>query len=391
MPLLGRQRGGEQARVFAFEDVLVVENERLVEFDQFFRADQLALRSGEWRFFHTERDRHSIDTGDDGLLPRNRKLLVALLRHGNRFELHFQPAIDTLRRSIVLAMSKPGEFDAAAHVHRIDRRSRELVHPGVAPRNDAGGNKCHPAANHVHGNYIEALPLVRRELAEICAKQIRKRPRGIDAFVPPGKRRALRAFHNRRAHDGDRQIASPPRKNRLTKAFCERIRIGPAEMLRAAHPHAYEPVANPACAIAFQDAVEFRHGRCSFVAAASQRLAAKRLGKFGAPGARFDVADRLAQRFDFMLRIELGIARGIVIFLKFLGDVAVSHAGNVAGRKMHQPGVIGFSQEVQQVERRIHIGRNRVAQIRIEIRQTCAVHDEVERFRKSRLHCLIEP
>jgi len=37
--LFGRKHCGEQPCVFAFEDVLVVQNERLVELDQFFGAN----------------------------------------------------------------------------------------------------------------------------------------------------------------------------------------------------------------------------------------------------------------------------------------------------------------------------------------------------------------
>src|SRR6266478_6540698 len=67
-----------------------------------------------------------------------------------------------------------------------------------------------------------------------------------------------------------------------------------------------------------------------------------------------------------------------LIVLQLFGDAAVAHADNVAGRKMHQAGVIALSQKVEQVDRGIDVGRERIAHIRIEIRQTGAVHDEVE-------------
>src|SRR5216684_5310259 len=176
--------------------MLVVENEWFIQLDKFFRADKVALRPGKWRFFHAECDGHAVDAGDDGFLSWNRKLLVALLRNRDGFELNLQPTVHALRRAVVFAVGQAGEFDTAAHVDGIDGRSRELVHAGVAPPNHAGGDEGHAAADHVHGNDIEAFALVRRKLAEIRAEQIGKRPRRVDALVPPNEGRALRALDN---------------------------------------------------------------------------------------------------------------------------------------------------------------------------------------------------
>src|SRR5207249_6712297 len=96
-----------------------------------------------------------------------------------------------------------------------------------------GSNERHPAANHVDGNHVEALPLIRRKLAKIRAKKIGKRTRGIDAFVPTGEGRAFRAFYDRGADDGDGQVAAPARKDGFAETFRERVSIGHAEMLRA--------------------------------------------------------------------------------------------------------------------------------------------------------------
>src|SRR5712692_8253317 len=219
------------------------------------------------------------------------------------------------------------------------------------------------------------LPLVRRKLAEIRAKKVRKRPRGIDAFIPPGEGRALRAFYNRRAHDGDGQIAAAARKNGFSEAFRERISIWPAQVLSATQANASKPVPGPARAIALQNPVEFSGRRCRFVAAASERLAAKRLIEFGAFGAPLHIANCFAQRLHFALGIKFGIPSRIVVFLQLFGDPVVAHPDNVARGKVHQPGVLALSQEVEQVNRRINIGRDRVTQIRIKIRQAGAVHD----------------
>src|SRR5216683_8207541 len=118
-------------------------------------------------------------------------------------------------------------------------------------------------------------------------------------------------------------------------------------MLRAAQADAHKPVARPARSIAFQNTVELSRGRESFIAAASQGLAAKRPVEFRTFGAFFDAANGLAQRIDFALGVELGIVGGIVIVLQLFGDTAVTHADNVAGRKMHEPGVTALSQKVE--------------------------------------------
>jgi len=57
---------------------------------------------------------------------------------------------------------------------------------------------------------------------------------------------------------------------------------------------------------------------------------------------------------------------------------------------MHESGVIGLPEKVEQMERRIHIGRKGVAQIRIKVREAGTVHDKVERFREPRLRGFIE-
>ncbi len=62
----------------------------------------------------------------------------------------------------MLAVGKAGELDAAAHVDGIDRRSRKLVQTCVAPRDDSGSDERHAAADHIHGDYVETLPLIRR-------------------------------------------------------------------------------------------------------------------------------------------------------------------------------------------------------------------------------------
>ncbi len=52
-------------------------------------------------------------------------------------------------------------------------------------------------------------------------------------------------------------------------------------MLRAAHAHADQFVANPAAAIAFEYAIEFAGGNAGFVGATAQGLTPQSAGKFG--------------------------------------------------------------------------------------------------------------
>ena len=95
--LVWREHGGKQPRVFAFEDVFVVQNKRLVEFDQFFGADQVAFRARERRLLHAQGNSRAIDAGDHGFLHGNRETLVALLGDRDGFKLYLEPAIDAVR------------------------------------------------------------------------------------------------------------------------------------------------------------------------------------------------------------------------------------------------------------------------------------------------------
>jgi len=97
------------------------------------------------------------------------------------------------------------------------------------------------------------------------------------------------------------------------------------------------------------------------------------------------------RRIYFAFRVELGVVGRIVIVVQFLGDPSIAHADHIAGGKMHQPGVAALPQKVKQVDCGIHIGRKRIAQIGIEIRQARAVHNQVERFCQARLRGLVKP
>ena len=161
-------------------------------------------------------------------------------------------------------------------------------------------------------------------------------------------------------------------------------------MLRATQADTHETVARPARSIAFQNTVKLRSRSGSFVATAAQRLATKGLVQFRAFCAFFDAANGFAERLDFALGIELGIAGGIVIVVQLLGDATVAHANHVASGKMHQPGVMAFAEKVEQMDRGIHVGRKGVTQVGVEIRQPGTVDDKVERIGEPRLRFLVE-
>src|SRR5205823_6512492 len=194
----------------------------------------------------------------------------------------------------MFAMSQASELDAAAHIARVDAGSGQLVHAGVFAFDQRSGDQGHAAADHVHGDNIEALFSVRRQLAKICAEQIRKRPGSVDAFVPAAEGSVLRTFDDGGADDSDWEILAVTGQNRFAKAFSESVSIRPAQVLRAPHAYADELVAHPAAAIAFEHGIEFAGGNAGFIGAPAKSLAAQSAGKFGTFGALFDVLDRLA-------------------------------------------------------------------------------------------------
>ncbi len=120
-PLLGHQCRRKQARVLTFEDMLIVKYERLVKFDEFFDADEVALGLGKRGLLHAQGRGRSIESGYYRLLHGNREPFIALFRHRNGLEFNLQPVVDALCAPVMLAVRKSGQFDTAAHIHGIDR------------------------------------------------------------------------------------------------------------------------------------------------------------------------------------------------------------------------------------------------------------------------------
>ena len=65
----------------------------------------------------------------------------------------------------------------------------------------------------------------------------------------------------------------------------------------------------------------------------------------------------------------------IQFHFQLLANAPVTHAHDVASRKMHQAGVLAFAEEVEQVKRGIDVRGKGVAQIRVKVRQSRAIDD----------------
>ena len=376
--LFRRKRRGKQLHILSFEDLLVVQDERLVELDQFFDANEVAFLAGQRRLLHLQRGSGAIDALDHGLLRGNGKFLVARFGNGNRVELHAHPVLQTLLRAVVLAVREAGQFDRAPHVARIARGSGQLIDRLVAPRDDRGGDQSHPAAHHVHGNHVQAFALVGRQLAKISAQQIGKRRRSIDAFIPAAKRLVGGSFDDRGPHDGNRQPGAVAHDHGFGERFGKRVGIGPAEAPRPARPRARQAIAQPAHAILADQIFQLGPRGLFAPAMFSERLPPKRRRNLRAFGARFGMRDHFLQGVPFVLGVEIRNAERRVIRLHFLDHPAVLRPHHVAGRKVHQRGVIGCAQKFDQVQDRRHIARQGFAKVRIEIRQAGTVDDEVQ-------------
>src|ERR1700722_9830446 len=151
--------------------MLVVEDKRLVEFDELFGASKIAFLLSQRSLLHMQGDGGTVDAGDHRLLHGNGESLVALLGDGNRFEFQLEPVLEAGLAAVILAMRQAGELNAAAHVHWIEGGGCQLIHPRVLSRDYSGGDQGHATASHIHRNYIETLSLVRRELAKICSRK----------------------------------------------------------------------------------------------------------------------------------------------------------------------------------------------------------------------------
>ncbi len=88
--------------------MLVVQDKRLVQLDELFGAQQVALLLGQRRFFHPQNHSYAIDSRDNRFLHGNGQPLIALLGHRDGFKFYFEPVLDALLRSVMLAVRQSG-------------------------------------------------------------------------------------------------------------------------------------------------------------------------------------------------------------------------------------------------------------------------------------------
>jgi hypothetical protein len=106
--LFGGERSGQQPGIFAFEHMLIVQNERLVELDEFFGASKFAFLLGERGFLHAQRNGGAIDAGHHRLLHGNGQALVTLLGNRNGLEFQLEPVLQAGLAPVILPMRKAG-------------------------------------------------------------------------------------------------------------------------------------------------------------------------------------------------------------------------------------------------------------------------------------------
>ena len=243
----------------------------------------------------------------------------------------------------------------------IDRR--------VTALDERGGNQGHAAAYQIDGNNVETLIFIGWKLAKESAQQIGKRRGSIDSFVPSEEGFFERRFDNRRAHDRNRQSLAAFCDQRFSEALGQRIRVRPAQFLRAACSGFGEISLQPADAILTNLIVECGPVQIFRGVLFGLRLHPQACGHFVALSPRLRLRDHVLQRAPFRLGIEVCKSARIVVGREFFSDATILLACDVAGGKMQKPRVVRSLDEFKNVHRRISIRNQRVAQIRIEIRQ----------------------
>src|SRR5579872_2910681 len=144
--------------------MLVEQDERLEQLDQFFQAFEVSFGLHQRRFLQWQRRHDALNRLYDRLLRRSRHAVVASLGNRNRVKTQAQPGLQSLLRAIVLAVSERGQLDGAPHVAGVCHRGGELVERIVPAFHERGSNESHSAANEDNGNKKEALAFVRRQL-----------------------------------------------------------------------------------------------------------------------------------------------------------------------------------------------------------------------------------
>src|SRR4029077_6946257 len=178
-----REGGAELFDVKRFENVFVVQDERLEERDEFDYFFEFAFAAGE-RGLRGEWFDGAIDGLHESFLRWRGEFLITRFRNRDRMEFQGQAVFEAFLRAIVFAVTQACQFDGASHVARIRDRRGELIDALVAARDERGGNQCHAAADEIDGNQVEAFTFGGGELAKESAEKVGKRRGRVDSFVP---------------------------------------------------------------------------------------------------------------------------------------------------------------------------------------------------------------
>src|SRR5580693_295047 len=214
------------------EVMLVEQNKRLEQLNQFLHPLQISLRFHQRSLLQRQRRHDSLNRFHYRFLRRRRHPLVPLLRHRNRIKPQPQPRFQPYLRPVMLPVRQRRQLNRPPHIARVRHRRRQLIKRIVPPFHNRRRNQSHPRAHRVHRDNIQPLPLIRRQLPEIRSQQIRQRSRRINPFIPPQKRLRHRGLHNRRTHHRNRQPRSMLHHQRFRQALGQRVSIRPAQFLR---------------------------------------------------------------------------------------------------------------------------------------------------------------
>src|SRR5689334_25023202 len=99
--------------------------------------------------------------------------------------------------------------------------------------------------------------------------------------------------------------------------------------------------------------------------------------------ALFDLAHQFMKKAQLTVDIEVFYIAGRVIRLQVFNDTPVASAYDIASGKMQQRGMIGCAEEFDQMRRGFNVAAQSIAQVGIEVRQTRAIHNQIDRAAKA--------
>ena len=198
----------------------------------------------------------------------------------------------------------------------------------------------------------------------------------------PGEREIDRALDDRRTEDRELQ-ARALAQQQLGEPLGVRVRVGPAELLRAIGARLRHRLAQ-ALALESRDHVADAAIVALVAALGEPRdhvLPQRGLGLRVVVLGR-DLGDDALQVAILRLRVDR-LARRRVLEQDVLRDEAVALAGDVARGHVQHHGVIALLDEVRDVERAVDVRRGRIAQVGVEVDEPGEVQHDVDVARES--------